>query len=300
MNKLLQGYTPGTGNSILDHARSMRFTGTVVLRAHPGWLISLVVTGESEQLTRLEKYPGLQVPGQHFLLYEHEAHLSPELPAIANWPMFPSTNEWDTEIIPWHFVQRNLGTFSGIVVLNDENTTSCLIDRGRVILARNTTGSINVSEFQPAYALATRVRMSPLPREILEPLHTTTPPTELLRGTNVIAIITEQVVEPVAKPTPEPTPAPSAAPTAAPTPTRESTPEPVEQPQQSPQYRVTLRGRDALDPMNDRSHEFRATFGADALTIIRSLWAGRDSGASDTILSDLAKAGYIYRPEDNE
>lgn len=297
------GYTSGSAQDVLNAARDRRFTGTIAFRAGAGWLLALVVAGESEQFARLGEYPGVRHTGQYLAEYAHDARLSAELPAQAGWPRLPATAAWAPALVPWPIVQRGLHDFTGFVFLTDEVGTACFVERGRVMLVRTASGAAPATVFPAAYEQAAHAHLAPVPPEFVPALHTATPPAEFLRGSSVVLTLSNPAPLPAAT---EPEPAATVAPRSVvepPTPVAEApappaAPEPVPEPALGVMYRLTLRGADALDPMNDRAAEFRADFPAEALTVLRTIRAQRFPDASAALLLELAAAGYIYEPED--
>lgn len=297
------GYTSGSAQDVLNNASDRRFTGTIAFHAEDGWLLALVVAGESEQFARLGSYPGVLHAGQYVAEYAHVARLSAELPAQAGWPRLPATASWSPSFVPWPIVQRGLAAFTGFVFLTDRAGTACFVERGKVMLVRTSTGAAPVSVFPAAYELATHAHLAPVPQEFVTSLHTATPPAEFFRGSSVMLTLSN------------PAPLPDTAePVAAKAPPMESKPAPVSAPEQAlaseppaapvfvaqPTYRLTLRGADALDPMNDRSVEFRAQFSLEALSILRTIRAQEVPDATTELLTQLADAGYIYKPENTQ
>lgn len=290
------GFTTGTAEQLLAALQLQRFSGTLALHASPGWLLAFIVSGEAEQLVRFGKYPGIETAGQYFVQFAHEVGRTPELPAVANWPVFPATAAWPTALVPLPVALRNLAKFSGLLVLNDKHYSSALLAEGQVLLARNAAGSEHPRQFSARYQQAQLVHFVPLPNEVHKALQTTEPPSEFTRGASTV--LTLQGMQQVAPPTPVPVVAPP-EPTAPPAQTSVPpvAPEPPSGQGTTGAYRATLRGRDALDPMSDRAGEFRATFDSAAAEVLRAIVRGRSVVASNEVLEALEQGGYIYVPE---
>lgn len=288
------GYTSGSAQQLLQAALEQRFTGTIAFYTAGSWLFALVVGGESEQFARLGEYPGVRERRQYVTQFPHEARLSAELPAQAGWPLLPVTASWPTALVPWPIVQRGLRDFTGFLFLTDAAGTACVIERGKVILVRTNAGAAPTTVFPRAYELASEVRLAPLPLEFLPALHTATPPAEFYRGSSVVLTVSNPAPLPVA------TPRVDAAelPQEPAEPAAEPVPNPL--PELFKTYRLTLRGADALDPMNDRSAEFRAEFSVETFDVLRAIRAQRTPDATPELLSKLVDAGYIYHPEESQ
>ena len=303
MPEHIRGFTSGSAEQLLSGLQQQRFSGTLVLYAEPGWLLAFIVSGETEQLARFGKYPGLGTPGQHFVQFAHEVGRTAELPARANWPVFPATATWPTALVPLPVALRNLAGYQGLIALHDEDHSTALLGRGQVLLARNNAGSLHSKAFAAGYQQATAATFMPLPNEVHEALLTAEPPAEFTRGTSTV--LTLRGMQDVALPAPVEVPAEVPAPTPKPTPppTPQAAPTPTEPPAAAPAasttpYRVTLRGRDALDPMSDRASEFRATTPPGARDVLRAIAAGRATDAPSELLNTLVQGGYIYVPEE--
>lgn len=293
MNNFIRGFTTGSAEALLGALATQRFSGTLALYKHPGWLLAFIVSGETEQLARFGKYPGVHVTGQHFVQFAHDIQSTPELPAVANWPAFPATATWPTSLLPLPVALRNLGAVAGVLTLANADESSALVHRGQLLLARDSTGSMHVNTFTARYGNAASATFAPLPQDIHEALRTADPPEVFTRGASTVLTVSGMhETEPPAPLAPEPAqePMPRKAPEAAPA--------QALVPEAKVTYRVTLRGRDALDPMSDRASEFRAAFGPAATEVLRAIAAGRAASAPDNVVSELVAGGYIYIPED--